>query len=108
VFEVTVEAERLNGLYTSRGRLAALRRIAADAARAADIGCSRISSVRDGAAAVVTAAWRRCCASRDFGRPVSEALHGEPLALLERREESRVATRARGDGYHCVGPTPHI
>src|SRR2546422_3445859 len=33
---------------------------------------------------------------------VSEALHGEPLALLERREEGGVWLRVRaGDGYHA-------
>src|SRR6058998_2363495 len=43
------------------------------------------------------AALRRIAADR-----VSEALHGEPLALLERREEGGVWLRVRaGDGYHA-------
>ena len=103
VLEVTVEPERLAGCTTSRDALAALRRIAADAGRAADIRLLPDTSVRDAPAAVVTAAVApllrepRIAADR-----VSEALHGEPLALLERREEGGVWVRVRaGDGYHA-------
>ena len=102
VFEVTVEAERLNGCTTSRDALAALRRIAADAARAADIRLLPDSSVRDGAAAVVTAAvaplLREARISADR---VSEALHGEALAVLERREGAVWLRVRAGDGYHA-------
>jgi len=53
---------------------------------------------------VVTAAVAPpCCASRVSRRTgVSEALHGEPLALLERREQGGSWLRVRGvDGYHA-------
>src|SRR5207247_10587874 len=56
VLEVTVEPERLAGCTTSRDALAALRRIAADARRAADIRPLPDTSVRDEPAAAVTAA----------------------------------------------------
>src|SRR2546428_4736585 len=103
VLEVSVEPQRVAGCTTSREALAALRRIAADAGRAADIRLLPDASVRDEPAAVVTAAVApllrepRIAADR-----VSEALHGEPLALLERREEGGVWLRVRaGDGYHA-------
>lgn len=103
VFEVTVEPQRLAGCTTSRDALAALRRIAAEAGRAADIRLLPDASVRDEPAAVVTAAVApllrepRIAADR-----ASEALHGEPLALLERREDGGVWLRVRaGDDYHA-------
>src|SRR6266704_1450741 len=103
VLEVSVEPQRLAGCTTSREALAALRRIAADAGRAADIRLLPDASVRDEPAAVVTAAVApllrepRIAADR-----VSEALHGEPLALRERCEEGGVWLRVRaGDGYHA-------
>src|SRR2546427_2809861 len=103
VLEVTVEPERLAGCTTSRDALAALRRIAADAGRAADIRLLPDTSVRDAPAAVVTAAvaplLREPRITADRG---SEALHGEPLALLERRDQAGVWLRVRaGDGYHA-------
>jgi hypothetical protein len=102
VFEVTVEAERLNGCTTSRDALAALRRIAADAARAADIRLLPDSSVRDGAAAVVTAAVAPLLREpRISADRVSEALHGEALAVLERREGAVWLRVRAGDGYHA-------
>ena len=103
VLEVMVEPHHLVGCTTSRDALAALRRIAADAGRAADVRLLPDTSVRDEPAAVVTAAVApllrepRIAADR-----LSEALHGEPLALLERREEGGVWVRVRaGDGYHA-------
>ena len=102
VLELSVEPQRLTGCTTSREALAALRRIAADAGRAPDIRLLPDASVRDEPAAVVTAAVApllrepRIAADR-----VSEALHGEPLALLE-RHEGAVWLRVRaGDGYHA-------
>src|SRR5947207_3062875 len=56
VLEVSVEPQRVAGCTTSREALAALRRIAADAGRAADIRLLPDASVRDEPAAVVTAA----------------------------------------------------
>jgi len=103
VLEVTVGPQRLAGCTTSRDALAALRRIAADAGRAADVRLLPDASVRDEPAAVVTAAVApllrepRIAADR-----ASEALHGESLALLERREEGGAWLRVRaGDGYHA-------
>ena len=103
VLEVMVEPHHLVGCTTSRDALAALRRIAADAGRAADVRLLPDTSVRDEPAAVVTAAVApllrepRIAADR-----LSEALHGEPLVLLERREEGGVWVRVRaGDGYHA-------
>jgi gamma-D-glutamyl-L-lysine dipeptidyl-peptidase len=101
VLEVTVEPGRLAGCTTSRDALAALRGLAAAAARQADIRLLPDASVRDQPAAVVTAAVApllrepRIAADR-----VSESLHGEPLALLERRDGVWVRVRA-GDGYHA-------
>jgi hypothetical protein len=103
VLEVTVEPRRLAGCTTSRDALAALRRIAADAGRAADVRLLPDASVRDEPAAVVTAAvaplLREPRIAADRAR---EALHGESLALLERREEGGAWLRVRaGDGYHA-------
>src|SRR5438128_12259272 len=107
VLEVSVEPQRVAGVAPSREALAALRRIAADAGRAADIRLLPDASVRDEPAAVVTAAVApllrepRIAADR-----VSEALHGEPLALLERREEGGVWVRVRAGDRQIpdVGP----
>ncbi len=103
VFEVTVEPQRLAGGTTSRDALAALRRIAADAGRAADVRLLPDASVRDEPAAVVTAAAAPLLREpRITADRVSEALHGEPLALLERREQGGAWLRVRGsDGYHA-------
>src|SRR6266699_6856528 len=76
--------------------LAALRRIAADAGRAADIRLLPDASVREEPAAVVTAAVAPLlCEPRITADRVSETLHGEPLALLERREEGGGWLRVR-------------
>ncbi len=103
VFEVTVEAQRLAGCTTGRDALAALRRIAADAGRAADVRLLPDASVRDEPAAVVTAAVAPLLREpRITADRVSEALHGEPLALLERREQGGAWLRVGGsDGYHA-------
>src|SRR5437016_13292817 len=110
VLEVSVEPRRLAGCTTSRDALAALRRIAADAGRAADVRLLPDGSVRDEPAAVVTAAVApllrepRIAADR-----ASEALHGESLALLERREEGGAWLRVRaGDGYHAWTPAGYL
>jgi len=102
VFEVAVEPERLNGCTTSRDALAALRRIAAEAGRAADVRLLPDASVRDEPAAVVTAAVAPLLREpRITADRLSEALHGEALALLE-RADGDVWLRVRaGDGYHA-------
>jgi cell wall-associated NlpC family hydrolase len=103
VFEVTVEPQRLAGCTSSRDALAALRRIAADAGRLGDIRLLPDASVRDEPAAVVTAAVAPLLREpRITADRVSEALHGEPLVLLERREAEGAWLRVRaGDGYHA-------
>ena len=55
VVDVAVEPGRLVGCTTSREALTALRRLAADAGRAADVRLLPDASVRDAPAAVVTA-----------------------------------------------------
>jgi hypothetical protein len=103
VFEVTVEPQRLAGCTTSRDALAALRRLAAAASRAADVRLLPDASVRDAPHAVVTAALAPLLrAPRISADRVTEALHGESLVLLERRDEGGVWLRVRaGDGYHA-------
>jgi hypothetical protein len=99
VMEVAVGAAALAGCTTSRDALVALRRLAAATDRTADVRLLPDASVHDAPAAVVTAAVAplvrepRIAADR-----VSEALHGETLALLERRE-AWLRVRA-ADGYH--------
>jgi hypothetical protein len=101
VLEVAVRPGALAGCTTSRDALAALRQIAAAAGRAADIRLLPDASVRDEPAAVVTVAvaplLREPRVASDW---VSEALHGETLTLLERRDEAWLRVRA-GDGYHA-------
>jgi gamma-D-glutamyl-L-lysine dipeptidyl-peptidase len=106
VFEVEVQPERLAGCTTSRDGLAALRSLAAAAGRAADVRLLPDASASDEPRAIVTAAIApllrepRIAADR-----VSEALHGESLVVLERREDGRgggawIRVRA-ADGYHA-------
>jgi len=100
VLEVALQPGALTGCTTSRDALEDLRRIAAAARRAADIRLLPDASVRDEPAAVTTAALApllrepRIAADR-----VSEVLHGEPLAALERRDGTWLRVRAP-DGYH--------
>jgi len=103
VFEVRVEPQRLVGCTTSRDALAALRRLAAAAGRAADVRLLPDASVRVAPRAVVTAALAPLLREpRISADRVSEALHGESLVLLERRDEGGVWLRVRaGDGYHA-------
>lgn len=101
VVDVVVEPERLVGCTTSREVLTALRRLAADAGRAADVRLLPDASVRDQPAAVVTAAVAPLLREpRINADRVSEALHGESLVLLERRDGTWLRVRA-GDGYHA-------
>jgi len=101
VFEVAVQGDALAGCTTSRDALAALRRIAADARLAADVRLLPDSSVGDDEAAVVTAAVAPLVReSRVNADRVSEALHGETVVVLERRDQAWLRVRA-GDGYHA-------
>ena len=102
VLEVAVEPHRLNGCTTSRDALDALRRIAAAAGRAADIRLLPDASVRDEPAAVVAGAVAPLLREpRISADRVSEALHGEALALLEGREGAAWLRVRAGDGYHA-------
>ncbi len=111
VFEVAVRPAgeggtggALAGCTTSRDALAALRRIAADAGLAADVRLLPDASVSDEPAAVVTAAAAPLLREpRASAERVSEALHGETLAALERREGAWLRVRA-ADGYYAWIP----
>lgn len=115
VFEVTVAAapngggaRSLVGHTTSRDALAALRRLAGEAGLGAEISRLPDESARAAPAAVVTAALAPLLADPDIhAERVSEALHGECLTVLERRQ---VGGAGRGDdwlrvraadGYHA-------
>ena len=101
VMDVAVEPARLVGCTTSRDALAELRQVAAEAGRVADIRLLPDASVRDQPAGVVTAAVAPLLREpRITADRVSEALHGESLALLERRDGVWLRVRA-GDGYHA-------
>lgn len=110
VLEVTVEPQRLAGCTTSRDALAALRQLAATAARAADIRLLPDASVRDEPAAVVTAAIAPLLREpRITADRVSEALHGERLDVLERRDGAGAWLRVRAsDGYHAWTHTGYV
>ncbi len=100
VFDVTAHADALVGRTTSRDALAALRRLASDGGLRADIALLPDDSARDAPAAVVTAALAPLLgAPAVSAEHVSEALHGETLAVLERRSEW-LRVRA-ADGYHA-------
>ncbi len=106
VCEVAVQPGALAGCTTSRDALTALRRLAAAAGLAADVRLLPDASVLDEPAAVVTAAVAplvrepRVAADR-----LSEALHGETLTVLERRDAGpRVDPRGvRRAGRHRLG-----
>jgi gamma-D-glutamyl-L-lysine dipeptidyl-peptidase len=107
VCEVTAGPGALVGCTTSRDALAALRRLAAEGGLAADIRLLPDASVRDEPAAIVTAAvaplQREPRASSDR---VSDALHGETLVALERRD-TWLRVRA-ADGYHAWIHTGYV
>ena len=101
VLEVAVEPNRLIGCTTSRDALTALRHLAASTARAADIRLLPDASVNDEPAAVVTAAVAPLLREpRITADRVTEALQGERLDVLERRDGAWLRVRA-GDGYHA-------
>jgi len=102
VFEVSVESggRRLVGTTSSREALATLERLGRDAGLGLDLHLLPAPAVRDQGAAVVTAALAPLLSAPAVGAArVSEALHGEPLAVLEQRGDwLRVRTQ---DGYHA-------
>lgn len=88
VFDVEAAAGRVTGRTTSREALTDVRRLAAEADRAADVVLLPDPSLGEDTMALVTAALAPLLARPEISAPrVSEALHGEPLALLERRED---------------------
>lgn len=100
VFEVSEQRGAIVGCTTSRDALAAVRRIAAAAGLAPDVRLLPDASAGDEPAALATAALAPLLREpRISADRVSEALHGEPLAVLERRD-SWVRVRA-ADGYHA-------
>ena len=111
VWEVTMEGGRLVGCTTSRQALQALRRFAAAAGLAAEVGLLPDASVGDDRAAVVTAAIAPLLEAPDVRADrVSEALHGEALAVLEERSGGAGGGGGGGagwlrvraaDGYHA-------
>src|SRR2546422_5446994 len=108
VWEVTMERERLVGCTTSRQALQALRRFAADAGLAAEVALLPDASVGEDRAVVVTAAIAPLLEAPDIRADrVSEALHGEALAVLEERAGGGAGDgsgwlRVRmADGYHA-------
>jgi hypothetical protein len=101
VFEVTQSAGAgVAGVTTSREALTALRRLAADAQVPIAVEPLPNPALASAAAAVVTAALAPLQAAPAVrAERVTEALHGETLAVLERRDAwYRVRT---GDGYHA-------
>ncbi|HVH67845.1 MAG TPA: SH3 domain-containing C40 family peptidase [Gemmatimonadales bacterium] len=108
VFEVTVEPQRLAGCTTSRDALGALRALAATTGRAPDLRLLPDSSVQGEAVAVVTAAVAPLLREpRITADRVSEALPGETLTLLERREGGWLRVRV-ADGYHAWTHTGYV
>ncbi|MGH7570097.1 MAG: NlpC/P60 family protein, partial [Gemmatimonadales bacterium] len=109
VFEVTlvfVDTDRrvrqLQGVTSSTGARDALRRLAADASVAAEVTLLPNDSVGPDTAAIVTAALAPLLDAPAIGaRRVSEALHGEPFAVLERSEGKDWVRVRAPDGYHA-------
>lgn len=100
VYEVTLEPDRLLGRTTSGDALDALRRLAAQTHRAAEILFLPDASVRDEPRAVTTAAVAPLLAEpRITATRLSETVHGEGLTLLERRDGGWLRVRTH-DGYH--------
>ncbi|HYT05904.1 MAG TPA: SH3 domain-containing C40 family peptidase [Gemmatimonadales bacterium] len=98
----------LTGCTTSRDALAALRRLAAAAGLAADVRLLPDASVGEESAAVVTATVAPLVREpRGAADCVSEALHGETLAVLERRDGVWLRVRT-GDGYHAWIHTGYV
>lgn len=99
VFDVAAkDGTALAGSTTSREALADVRRIAGEAGLAVEVGLLPDASVDDDGRAVVTAAVAPLLGQPEVLAPrVSEALHGEPLELLERRGDWLHVRAA--DGY---------
>ncbi|HEV8265146.1 MAG TPA: C40 family peptidase [Gemmatimonadales bacterium] len=119
VFDVAVTANvgaqhaapLLSGATSSRSAQEALRKLAADAGLAAEVRLLPDQTVGQDGAAVVTAALAPLLGDATLTAPrVSEALHGECLEILERREQW-LRVRAPDEyvawthaGYVATGP----
>lgn len=100
VFDVASakDGKALAGSTTSREALTELRRLGSEAGLAVEVGLLPDTSVDGGGMAVVTAAVAPLLDRPAVLAPrVSEALHGEPLELLERRDDWLHVRAA--DGY---------
>jgi cell wall-associated NlpC family hydrolase len=97
VFEISLLPEQVSGTTSSREARDALRRLAGDAGLTEKVRLLPDETVVD-AAAIVTAALAPLLAEPKVSAPrVSEALHGEALDILEKRDEW-LRVRA-SDGY---------
>ena len=102
VWEVTMHSGRLAGRTTSRQGLQALRRFAADAGLAAEVALLPDASLGTDRAAVVTAAIAPLLEAPDVRADrVSEALHGETLAILEEGGGAGWLRVRAADAYHA-------
>ncbi len=111
VFEVSLafvdpdrRVRQLLGVTSHPGARDAVRRFAAEAGVAAEVSLLPNDSVGPDTAAIVTAALAPLLDAPAIGAGrVSEALHGEPFAVLERSGGERKAwLRVRApDGYHA-------
>ena len=103
VFDVTLTDDsaghRVAGVTTSRDALAALRRLAAEAQLPVDVHMLPNAGLADGAAVVTAAIAPLQATPAVRAERVSEALHGESLAILE-RSDAWLRVRA-ADGYHA-------
>jgi hypothetical protein len=98
VFDVAVQDGRIEGSTTSREAQAEVRRLGGVAGMVVSVDLLPNASVDNGDVAVVTAALAPLLERPAVRAPrVNEAVQGEPLTLLERREDW-VHVRA-GDGY---------
>ncbi|HXM38923.1 MAG TPA: C40 family peptidase [Gemmatimonadales bacterium] len=110
VFQVAVQPDRLAGVTSSRDAQESLRRLARDSGLAEDVRLLP-DAAAEREAAVVTAALAPLLGEPRLAAPrVSEALHGESLAILERQDEW-LRVRAPDDyvawmhyGYVKTGP----
>jgi cell wall-associated NlpC family hydrolase len=111
VFQISVGAQRLLGITSSRAAQEALRRCATDAGLAEDVRLLPDATVGQDAAAVVTAGLAPLLGDAKLTAPrVSEALHGECLEILERQGDW-LRVRAADEyvawlhaGYVATGP----
>lgn len=112
LFDVTPGERGLTGQTTSREALAELRRLGGEASLAVNVTLLPDASVMAASVAVVTAAVAPLLQQPRVNAPrVNEALHGEPLALLQRREDWLCVRGADGylgwthAGYVTLGST---